>query len=745
MRLKPRFHGVPIASKAGRRTLPAAGLVAGAIAVGAFAPGAHAQTKVDEVIVTAQKRAQDVQEVPASISAFSGTALETRQIHSVEGVFNTIPNVTFNIAGSFTPTIAIRGIAPDGVNGTIEPSVALNIDGVYQPRIYGVFLAMHDLEDIEVLRGPQGTLYGRNATGGVINLNSRRPTSMFEASGSLSLGDYDHVGARGYVSGPVAGDKVLARLSAIYDRHSGYGKNLFTGARVDAGESYGGRLTIRLLPRDNVTVDLIASQLYDSDTNARYNLDGMSGASYDAIVAAGLGAQTTAPWRTYANFPTHKWSRQSALTGIVTWELAPHVSLKSITGGQRFKDSIYTDGDTLAADYLVADALQTSTTFSQEFDLSAKLWDRVDAVLGAYYLKDHNNGGSPADFNNGFPVFSLAPTARRDIQNQNFIDQRLESKAVFADATVNLTNRLRVLGGVRYTEDDKSAVETIGAQLQRSTNTYLPTNTCVNRRAPDLKFTSTTGKVGAQYDFAPGVMGYVQWQSGFKAGGYAAAACGVSFLPEEIKDLEAGVKSTLFDGALTLNVSLFDYDYSNLQLTRIINLAAVVDNAAKAKIRGGEIEGVARFGHGLRADFGLGLLDSKYVGYSSKRTATEPLLDLTGNQLVKAPKVTANLGVEYLTPVGEAGNVTFRAETNYSSRVYFTPFNEAIAKQDGYSIYNLLATFRPNNPRYEVQFYVKNITNKAYKTGAAFSTILNYVTGSWNEPRTFGAELTVKY
>lgn len=705
-----------------------------------------------EIIVTATKRSQSLQDVPASISAFTGDVLASRHIDTFERLGFTTPNLSYAKNAGLVPNFSIRGVSADGVSPAMESTVALHVDGVYQPRVVFLDLALTDLQSVEILRGPQGTLYGRNANAGVINLVSRKPTDRFEASATASIGNYQSYGIRGYVSGPLA-DGVSARVSGLYDYRGGFGRNLLNGHRIDGHENWGIKAALRLQPTSRLTIDLSASRSVSDASTPLYMANPPregEGLNYTRLLDLGFdGRYTLRPYKVYNNFDPEMHTRQTALTGIIDWAPNDDLTIKSITGYQKYHLDVYQDQDAMPTQWSNARPYTDSHTFSQEFNLAARIAGRADLVAGVYYLDDHMNGGTIVALPPGSPFGSDATAGLLLV---NGIRQTSISKAGFVDLTLRVIDGFRLIGGIRRTSDKRRSVQV--NETSRGADFDTP-GTVIggcgrNHAVPDLTFNSTTGKAGAQYDLTRDVMGYVSWQNGFKAGGFSASVCDNQFLPEKLRSWEIGIKGRYFANHLTLNLSAFDYRYTNMQLSRTFNpsptvIVTIIDNAASARVRGGEVEAMWRTDVGLSGDLALGLVYGKYGALVARNGAVpgNPEIDLGGFRLPRAPVVTANGGLQYEMNI-RPGTLTLRGEAAYTGNVYFTPFNETIAQQRGYVLVNALATLTPKDLPLTLQVFVRNLTNKAYFTGLYTSGLMMNGRGNYGEPRTFGAALSVK-
>lgn len=725
---------------------------------------ASGQTKIEQMVVTATKRSLDIQQVPASISAFSGESLDSRQIKTIDDLSHATPNITFSAVGGFAPQLSIRGVSADATSPLIEQTVALHIDGVYQPRPFSFAATMGDLDSVEVLRGPQGTVYGRNANAGVINLNTAKPTDTFQASGTIFGGNYGRYGARGYISGPIA-QGISGRLFAVVDRRKGWGKNLTNGHTVDGDFMYSSRASVRFEPASNVVADFSVSQYFDHSTMPYYAgsapLQG-AGLNFTRAQQAGYDVRfTTEPWRVYNTYDPEVNSKMVSASGIIRWDITPDITLKSITGWQYATSHSYQDNDVMPLNAIMGKGFVDSHTWSQEFNLSARVFDRLDLVGGLYYLHDVVRGGNLNPLPLGSPFVN---TANDGLLVHNLLEQRTKSKAAFIDATFSVADDLRILAGVRRTVTTKNTISNFQAFIDYF-NVDAPviagvTATRVGGCGPNFRlaeqvFASTTGKVGLQYDFTPEITGYVQWQNGFKDGGYNSGSCANPYLPEQVYSWEAGIKTRLFNDAMTLNITYFDYKYANMQLSRIVNVVVngvptfsnVVDNAASASLKGAEIEARANVTDNLAIDLGIGILDGKYGPLTSFNAAIpgSPFANLTGFQLPRAPKLNINAGLEYTMRIGDLGELKTRGEYNYISTQYQTPFHDAISTQAGYSVWNALFTFTPDNCDVTFQAYVRNIGDKAYRTSAIATSVMFFSRVNWAPPRTFGGEITAKF
>lgn len=685
-----------------------------------------------DIIVTGLKRSQALQDVPAAITAFDSQMLESRQLVTSEDIATLVPSLNYTELNGVN-IITIRGIAPDANNPSVDPSVAQHIDGVYQPRATNMNLALADLDSIEVLRGPQGTLYGRNSTAGVMNFNLKKPTDRFEGRAALTIGNYSRIKGDASISGPIA-EGLSARLSATGERRDGYGTNLFYNEDIDNLRTYGVRGAIRYAGGP-VEINLSAYHVTaKSNGPTPYPFTPLQGPDIERF-APQSKLLTTEPRKLYADKRGYSVNKQDGVTGTINLDVADNVSLKSITGYIRSTYRSEFDTEPTAAPIAVAYYNFGSKFFSQEFNVNANIADRADVVLGAYYARENFRQNPDVLFPNGLTSGgNLLPP----VLVVNRADQIAKTRALFADATVNVTDNLRLLGGIRYTRDTKDVVQF---------NSFYAT-TC-NNVAMRLAYSSTKGKIGVQYDINDDVMVYAQYQTGFKAGGFNIAACRDDFDPENVISREIGMKAQLLDRALTLNISAFDMDAKGLQVTKLVNIDGLptnrVENAANARIRGFELESLARLGSAFSIDVNMSYLDAVYQDYESINTMTGVNVVLDGYQITRAPKFTTNVGATLKFSAGDI-DARLRGEVYHSGKMWYTPFHEVIAAQTkSFTLVNAYLDLMPADSTLKLSLYGKNLTGEDYRTGANTSSQFRNGRGFWNDPRTFGAQVAVTF
>jgi iron complex outermembrane receptor protein len=711
------------------------------MATGAAAQDYASSTSLEEVIVTAQKRAENVQDVPASVTSLSGETLAAQQIRDITDLQTHVPSMAVGqLYGA--NLITLRAISTGLTSGTEDPSVAVHVNGVYQPRSRSLDVALMDLERAEVLAGPQGTLYGRNATGGVVNYITKGPTETFGGEVTALAGNYERYGVRGSVSGPVT-DRIGFRLSGMYDDQSkGFTRNILPNAptrRFEDRRVIGGHAALSFKATDSLRLDLDGMYV-DSKTTPLFSLVTLPQVPFFQTLFA---PQTTRPHEVASELPARLDSKYGQVSLTATWSLSDNVELKSISAYQNYIDHMDIDNDASGFPGITILQSDKSDTLTQEVDLTVHSFgDRLTSIFGAFYFDDTFKGGSVVPFG------IIAPP---DIITFYFpTRQTAKSYAVFTDQTLKVTDALRLIAGIRYNKDEKRAVQT---GIIAGVGPICP--------VADVKreWEAWTPRFGAQYDVKDNVMVYAQWQKGFKAGGFTANTCGDDFDPEHIKGPEVGIKSELFNRRLRLNAAAYRYSYTGLQVQQNVAPSVfAVNNAASAVIKGIEVTAQARVTEKLRLDAAAMVQSAKYHEFlncnqtlfpgactdADPRPLGQRAQDLAGNWLNRAPPYTVNIGLEYTFDIA-GGELLVRGESYWSGKVRYDEFNSAAITQSAFNVQNIYLSYTPEGDRFELRAFVKNVADKDYKVSGFFNAGPQYFTGNWAPPRTFGAEATVNF
>lgn len=723
---------------------------ASAIALTLFASGASAQENtqgaatVDEIVVTANKREESVQSIPAAVTAIGGAALQQQGIGNVPDLQMRVPSLVAG-SGPFVTAVSLRGVGTNNLSAASQPGVAIHIDGVYQPRLSAGALGALDLERVEVLRGPQGTLYGRNASGGVINYVTAAPGG--ELSGAVTAGyaSYDEVRLGGFLNVPL-GDRIRGRLAVDYtDRSDGFVENARAGGPdADKGSTLSSRLKIAADLTDTVTAELSAYYLNREGGFPYIQLDGPPNAA--AVAGNPFLAGAVVPLRPHTMTsdlaPSSDLDTYGA-TLTISADLG-FATLKSISAYSWYRYVDHFDADATNLAFTEQTDGHKSKTLSQEINLTGAT-SRLNWLVGAFYLDDSLQMDTQFDFPLGFPASGLAPDGRLSIQSRPYDTTTI---AVFTDNSFALNDRLRLIAGARYTTDKVDVTQLVTLNRVQTPVGVLPSLTVCNNFQNDLTFDSATGRGGLQYDIAEGAMSYMTVSTGYKAGGVNPSACGNTYRPEKVTAYEGGLRLKLLDGRLALNPTVFYYDYQDFQVSQLVGLSQLLMNAPEATVKGFEIESVFAATPQLTVNANLTLLDSTYGdGFQN----TDPLniaagaQDLEGRRLNRSPKVSGSLGVQYRTDLSGLGRLTARADVYASSRIYFREFNSKADSQSPYATLNLNLIWDSPNGRYSARLYAKNATDTDYLGALASADSFGARFINYAPPRQVGAELTARF
>jgi len=732
-----------------------------------FACGATARaqtanaTQVQEIVVTAEKRATTLEHTPEAITALRATDLQQRQVRDLRDLRSIAPNFEMGDAQGVAQ-ITIRGIGSSAFLPGTEGAAAVNENEVYVSRNVAQQAGMFDVSDIEVVRGPQGTLYGRNATAGAVNIETARPTDTFSGYVNATVGNYGEVRVETAAGGPVdSDDKLLIRLAAFYERHDGYGENLVTGTGIDDKNAYGLRATVVFRPAASLTDTLIAQYYDERDHQGAFHYFGAAGLS-GQDGALGLpplfivdGGYAPTNERDIANGIDPQFSLPIfAATNILEWKSGPF-SIKSITGYRQQWARFTYDLDGGSPLNLFELEGEPARQFSQELQFHYDT-DRFNFTGGLYYFNEHD-ASSPAQIiaSTGLITSEFGipyPTPGFVTLGNLGAELTTEAGAVFGQGTYNISSKLSVTAGLRYSGERKGIASIEGLDLGEGGLPLLPPYPGPNPLpAPyyaSKSFYSMTPKFGIQYQLDPRTLLYASFSQGFKSGGFdTGVAEPKPFAPEKLTDYEAGIKTVTPDRRLRLSVGGFYYDYKDLQVTQVVDLTVQTANAATARDYGLEAEFNWLPASQLQFDGSAAWTHARYVSYIGPDPALPllPTANFAGNALDNAPDYQATLGGQFTFNV-PLGTLTGRAEVEYSSRFFFSPGNQAELSQGAFAKGDLYVIWKPSSD-WVLTAYVKNVGNTTTKTSALVATTLvfNPIVGSLAPPRLYGLEVSRKF
>lgn len=688
--------------------------------------------RTDDIIVTAQRRSENIQDVPIAISAFSAQDIATRGIDSLEKVAAQVPGLNFGEASGLA-LISIRGAGFSVITGAGDNAVAIHRDGIYIASTRAAAMFQDDLERVEVLKGPQGTLYGRNATAGVINLISRSAPTELSGEVKAGYGNYDAKSASATVGGPIT-DALRVRVSGSYVNRDGYIDNLTTGSKLGGIERYS----------VSAAIDGEIGEVFSYEIRGYQVREEFHGPVYDPIdyrsAVLPAGSFDLAPYKVRMNNDANAVRRLRGGSVALTWDLAKDVSLKSLTGYSHFQYNATYDADGTAVNgFMVAPVHDEDKSLSQEFNLIGTM-DRTKFVVGAYYsdLKRTPYVHTDAPGFAGVGIATIDNVSRQNIKNY----------AGFFDVTYSVTDTVRLYGGLRYLAERARVFQN---QTRTLTNGTVTTG-CAQTLFRD-KDNNLSGRGGVQFDASGDVMIYGQYATGYKSGGRSPTSCQNYYKPETLKSWEAGVKSRLFDGALTLNGAAYYYDYKNNQIEQVSGVATYIIQNADARLYGVEADAHLKLTSNFSVDAGMNLVHSEYKNFfnADRLNAAAGLQNLDGRQMIRAPKWKINVGAEFDQPLADGARITMRGDLNATAKYQLREFDPVYDAQESYVTGDASITYRFPSETFYVRGWVKNITNEAVLGGViANGQIPGATTGPWRSgayqmPRTYGVEVGARF
>ncbi len=766
-----------------RRTL-ALGVALGALvpATPVFAQTTTAAAEDDaEIIVSARRRDERLIDVPVAVSAFSQTDLAKLQAVDLSALQGAAPNLNI-VQGRGSATSAnifIRGIGQPDALQTFDPAVGVYIDGVYLSRIQGALLGLGDVERIEVLRGPQGTLYGKNTTGGAISIVSKKPDlETLKASGSALYGSYNQVLLNGYISAPIATDKLALSLAGQWDKRDGIVTDPLTGKKYNDRDSLSGRAILRAKPVE--TLEIIVSGDYTRQRNALTLGYPTAPLLQTSLFPAGVKTLVPAnPYGAYdfkASTSFHNGEGQRldhwGVSMTANWELSDQFTLTSITAYRKLRPDLYIDIDASQAQLGDVFVGINQHQFSQELQLK---WDmgKFKGVFGLYYLNEIVSSHQEAYANDLFTFLGGPVTFTR------FIDDRQATKsyAAFGQATYDFTDQLSLTAGLRYTKEDRSynRYTTTASSLGALNNVSFrfPDNLPPPLNADNsASFDAWTPMATLSYKPTSDTLVYASASRGFKAGGFNGRANSLNdltlvvngvptlvtrFKPETVWTYEGGAKGSFLGGRVKLSGAAFYSDYRNFQARvggGVVGSTGVfpVVNAGALTIWGLEFEAAVRPTTAWNVRVSAGYLNAKYDQFNDGRRVPPSSFSCnpTGNaitcQPAFAPPLTLTLGTDYTIPVGSAGSVTIGGDARFVDKQFLSVDNRPGLTEPGYWLANAYLQFDAAGGKYYVRGGVKNLGNVLYRTdGQEFSSVGNIQTVYYGDPRTWNVTLGFRF
>ncbi|MEJ0024714.1 MAG: TonB-dependent receptor [Rhizomicrobium sp.] len=750
----------PLASKinSGVGALMLALLASTALAVPAF--GQSDGGGIETVVVTAEKRSENLIDVPLSITVNDARDIKDKNIGDLTELGQKIPNV--NAGGTLFGSVTIRGISSNsagaGIGAGFPPDVGVNVDEVFQGRDRAFDSVLTDVSSVEVLRGPQGTLYGKNTVAGVINITTERPTNEYEALGDFRAGNYDYYQLRGTISGPVVEDTVLVRASGFLQKRDGYIDMTNLGEKGGSLNQWGGRIMVVVNPVDRLTLELRGDLSGESDSNGLRETQSTIGGAIAPFPPFNTVPPQN-PTDRIVNINTPPLAKRNiwGTSGKAEYDYNGY-ALTSITAWRHYNSDWDWDQDGGPLDGFDTGMQEGMDRFSQEFRFTSPGDDRFSWIAGAYFDHELDRSMYHIGIGDGFPTFLLGapfplvlPTGYRETATTNARISNT-SEAGFISAKYNITDALIVSGGVRYTHEHKDLnysqlPTTLDPDLAPLHVIYafaLPIPGVIDHYDQG----AITGDANLSYKFTEDQVGYLRFSHGFKAGGFNADVIsppfdlsgGLAFKPETLNAYEAGFKSVLFDHTLSANISAFYYDFSDKQEQVVVSVGFRVANAASATSKGVElelnwapIEGLSLFANG-------GYLDARYDKFPNGGGIG---VDFDGHQLAGASKWSSSWGGSWTRPFDliEGTNYVLATDWDYRDPQFTEPSNMLALRVGAFLIANARLGIEDSEGRWGAYVWGRNLTDKTVLGGGTSVLGGLYTTRSINIGRTVGVEL----
>ena len=675
--------------------------------------------QLEEVVVTAQKRAQSLQDVPIAISAFTSSDLDRINTATLADLQYATPNLTVSPNGRSNSSIGIRGVSDFSRNPGYDNRVGVYVDGLFVGRSAAANQATLDLERIEVLRGPQGTLFGKNTVAGAISLTTKAPTDEVYGFVKAEIGNYSRQSVTAMLNTPLS-DNLFAKVMVNDTQRDGHVKNLFTGDDLNGLDDQSIRVQLRY---------------QNETTNATLSVDRdeRKAPFHGREVLVNSPAYAPNPYEVRFDEPQRQDIELEGFSLVVNHELNNGMTFSSLTGYRKtdFKNNAeedYTDSQVITSPYSrVTSALgEVSEHTSQEFRWVSAGSDTLDYTMGLYYFDQTNESDSSAALLGG--VVGVSVPAKVDVN----------SYAAYLHGNVQLSEKLQFTGGVRYTYEKKDVV----FDITDTTGMFLNAS-----YTDDFSTDDISPKLGLNYFVSDDTMLYASYGRGFKSGGwnvdFVSTLEQLAFGDELVNSAELGIKTTLWDGRARVNVAYFDAQYDDFQVRQFVELSnggtvATLTNAGEVSSSGVEADIEVLLSDYLTLWATYGYTDSAFDSFKNGGGAG---IDFDGNKLADAPETTYSIALEARLPV-TGGEVVAQLDYNYRDDFYTNPNNAAINTVESYDLSNARVGYEPSSGIWSVHAWVKNLTDNDDIIYASRS-FLGLPRGTYMEPRMTG--LTLRY
>jgi len=731
--------------------------------------------RVDRMVVTANRREERAQTTALSITALSDEDLLDNNIYDLSRLDSLVPGMSFGQSGNDARP-AIRGARTENVSNLQDPAVAFYVDGVYRSRTSQALAAITDVQRVEVLRGPQGTLWGRNAFGGAVNIITKEPDPLqFDFGTNVTIGNFSRVRNDGFLNIPVAnvGEEAGFRLSWAVDNHDGKIRNLGDGPDIrDKEDVYvRGQFGVQFTSSFSA---LIRASYWQSDGNGNGDfghhlrgipIDPETGQQSSQGVILPLNNRTGSgpftalgdPFTINGDGPFDQDTEQTTIDLELEWDLGFAI-LKSLTAYADFNRDMFADADFSPLPGLGSGELDEAETFTQEFTLSSAGSGPFQWTVGAFYLDDDTRGTFTFDrfFNidgNNVPILSQPTPGPQDFSSDNQVDT--ESIAFYGQASYTFAERFRLTGGLRYTEDDKdfAGCNNFNVCLVEGT---LQAPVFIDNPGPfndSDTFEEVTWLVDGSYFVNPDIMIYAQAKTGFQSGGFNSTADPISgsfsFDEQTVDAIEGGIKSSLFNGRVTANIVGFYNSFDDLLAQNFVevgaSLTAVNSNAGEAEAKGIELEVRSRPTDDLEFNFRGSYTDSEYedfiVGGDFPDTLDPELglrvVDLSGKEIQLTPEFTFAFDAGYTFHLGRLGQLQPYVNLSWKDKHSTNDRGRSFDMQGAEALTDIRLNWLSNDGRWSAQAFIENATDQRIVN----RTVIfggGHVVQNLNDPRTWG-------
>ena len=743
----------------------------------------------DEIVVTARKREEGLQSIPISVAAFTAESLEASSVRDLRGVGDLAPNVDFSITnglggGTSEATVYIRGIGQIDTALFADPGVGIYVDGVYLARASGSVLDLLDLERVEILRGPQGTLFGKNTTGGAISLITRKPGPDRQFDLEATLGEFDRIDGRLIADLPLS-DKAFFSFSAATTNRDGYAESLATDEHLADDNRDALRGALRWLASDSTVFDLAVDYTRERERAANQTLVAVVSApliDFYNTARAGSGLTpisnafvTADPSQSFATAENRNDGDVSGATATVSWTSGA-IDLTSISAYREIEFDVAADGDGSPIPLAERSYLQTQEQFSQELHISGQTaGDRLNWLLGGLYFSESSDEDSltfvlgglfealeaasgPIYAPPGVPDFLCSPgPPPLDLpcfggagNPGNFafflgdgdferIALETDSWALFGESTYSLSDKLSGTFGLRYTFEEKQF------DFRREPGSGAAPVVLSNQDDWD----ALSPRFNLAYQASENALIYVSASRGFKSGGFngrpQSRLALDAYDPETVWAYEVGWKTDLANDRLRLNGAAFFNDYRDIQFSASLNVDGnpvfVIQNAGKAEVKGFELELSARPRKGLELAAGIGYIDAEYTELDD----VDPNSVTLDGVIPKTPEWSFNFGPQYAFPVKGGGTVTLRADYSYRSEVFNDIQNTPEIVQDGYGLLSSRIAWTSQSGDWETSLFGTNLSDEEYLEHGFFAAAFGVSVGVAGRPREWGLSVRRRF